>query len=56
MDEFLREKPELKLEVSIWNKEKSWPMVRIKVDVGRYAREEVCVLYLYPEERKVHVS
>jgi hypothetical protein len=56
MDEFLREKPELKLEVSIWNKEKGWPMVRIKVDVGRYAREEVCVLYLYPEERKVHAS
>jgi hypothetical protein len=56
IDEFFRENPELKLEVSIWNKEKGWPMVRIKVDAGRYVREEVCVLYLYPEERKVHAS
>ncbi|MCC6051246.1 MAG: ankyrin repeat domain-containing protein [Thermofilum sp.] len=46
----------LVLETGVWDKERGRPLLRIKVDTGKHTREEICVLYLYPEEKRVHVS
>ena len=44
------------LETDTWNREKGWPALRVKVDTGKYTRDEICVLYLYPDENKVYIS
>ena len=44
------------LETDTWNREKGWPALRVKVDAGKYTRDEICVLYLYPDENKVYIS
>jgi superfamily II DNA or RNA helicase len=46
----------LVLETGVWDKERGRPLLRIKVDTGKHTREEICVLYLYPKEKMVHVS
>jgi superfamily II DNA or RNA helicase len=46
----------LVLETGVWDKKRGRPLLRIKVDTGKHTREEICVLYLYPEEKMVHVS
>jgi ankyrin repeat protein/superfamily II DNA or RNA helicase len=46
----------LVLETGVWDKKRGRPLLRIKVDTGKHTREEICVLYLYPKEKMVHVS
>jgi hypothetical protein len=46
----------LVLETGVWNKKRGRPLLRIMIDTGKYTREEICVLYLYPKEKRVHVS
>ena len=46
----------LVLETGVWDEKRGRPLLRIKVDTGKHTREEICVLYLYPKEKRVHVS
>lgn len=47
--------PQLRLESDFIQKS-GLPLLRVKVNGGKHTIDEICVLYLYPKEKMVHVS
>jgi hypothetical protein len=44
------------LEKDWWGKNREKPLLRVKIESGVYTKDEICVLYLFPRERKICIS
>jgi hypothetical protein len=44
------------LEKDWWSKNREKPLLRVKIESGAYTKDEICVLYLFPQERKICIS